>query len=303
MHQRLSLSTSRRLALVLGLASGLAACGGSQEPTLPPEAVPNEGDGVLGQYVWAGGLRRTYTLFVPDNPGGQSLPLLIVLHGAGGSGQGMRSAIGLDALASRRRFVVAYPDGLGTWANGLGTSADYNGIDDVGFIHTLIAHLAANLPIDRRRVHVAGFSDGATMCYQLGCRLTTELASITAVSSGVTIFQELYGKPSEPVPVQLISGTLDPIFPWRDVVTTARQWAALNDCRTNKTDTLPDSPDDDIQVSRTLYSDCDAGADVRLFIVVGLGHTWPGATWDPTIVSFSASQQVMDFAVQHPRGS
>jgi len=213
----------------------------------------------------------------------------------------MRAAVGLDALAEREGFVVAYPNGLGSWAIGFGTVADSAGVDDVQFIRTLIRHLASELPIDRDRVHVAGFSDGATMSYRLGCAMTDELASITAVASGVPIFGQLWGGPSRPLSVQVVGGTNDQIFPWKDVAETARLWAIQDGCATTETETLPDDPRDDVTVYRIDYGGCVPGTDVRFFLVEGGGHTWPGATWDPSIVSFSASAAVMEFAAAHSR--
>jgi polyhydroxybutyrate depolymerase len=296
---RQSPTSWRARPLLLTIALVIASCGSDSRPNVTQP--PTDGEGVFGQWVASGGLMRTYSLFVPDNPDRHALPLLIVLHGANGSGAGMRSATGLDGLAAQRGFVVVYPDGVGSWASGLGTVADLAGVDDVAFIRTLITHLAANLPIDRNRVHVAGFSDGGTMSYRLGCALTDQLASITAVASGVPIFEELYGTPSQPLAAQMIGGTEDSIFPWQNVRETARLWALLNGCSTTETETLPDSPADDIVVHRTLLGGCQHDASVQLYIIEGMGHTWPGATWDPSIVSFSASEAVMDFAAQHVR--
>ena len=50
---------------------------------------------------------------IVHRPGGlaSGAPLVIVLHGAYGSGEQTRSATGWDALADREGFVVAYPNG------------------------------------------------------------------------------------------------------------------------------------------------------------------------------------------------
>ncbi len=282
------------LVLLLPLACGGSDTGGNGVTTA-------EGDGVLGQWVYAGGLERTYSLFVPDNPDSHKLPLLIVFHGAGGTGPGMRTATGLDAVAARYGFAVAYPNGVGSWAVGLGTRADWAGVDDVHFVHILIAHLAARMPIDLDRVHVTGFSDGATMTYRLGCQLTSELASINAVCSGIPGFAQLYGSPSGKIAAQVIGGTRDQIFPYRDVAETAREWAEWNGCTSDETDNLPDSPNDALSVTRVTYGGCQPGRDVRFYLVEGMGHEWPGATWAQTSVDINASEVVLEFASRHSR--
>ena len=118
--------------LVIG---GLAGAPASANPVAPP--------GILT----FGGLQRTYLLHVPaglPQPAG----LVINLHGAGMNGPQQAGLTGYNAVADRFGFVVAYPDGIdASWADGRGASIpDRQGVDDVGFLATLIERVRAECP-------------------------------------------------------------------------------------------------------------------------------------------------------------
>jgi poly(3-hydroxybutyrate) depolymerase len=59
-----------------------------------------------------------------------------------------------DALSDRSGFVVVYPQGEGDRWN---VSLDSRAVDDVRFLSDLIDHLERQLPVDPRRVFVAGY--------------------------------------------------------------------------------------------------------------------------------------------------
>ncbi len=55
---------------------------------------------------------RPYVLNVPPQAAlGKPLPLVIVLHGYGASGQGQSTYFGLDSQVATRGFLLAKPDG------------------------------------------------------------------------------------------------------------------------------------------------------------------------------------------------
>src|SRR6266496_4128231 len=91
-----------------------------------------------------GDLHRQYIVHVPakyfedKKPG----PLVMLLHGASGTGQGMESFTGFDALSDKEGFIVAYPDAINTaWNDGRGDEASE--IDDVGYLEHIIDSVAA----------------------------------------------------------------------------------------------------------------------------------------------------------------
>src|SRR5690606_15001121 len=104
---------------------------------------------------------RTYELYVPASySDDQPAPLLLVLHGAGGTGARSQGWLGLDELAEENGFIVAYPDGLANnwdFGNGLPTrtGTPYR-VDDVGFLVWLVDEIGKDYTIDRERVFAAG---------------------------------------------------------------------------------------------------------------------------------------------------
>jgi len=138
------------------------------------------------------GTERTYRVHLPpslkrvDKP-----PLLIVLHGGGGSGKQMeRMTLGkFNTLADREGFIVVYPDALGRhWNDGRGLRRYFSqreGVDDVGFIAALIDHFLRELNVDRKRIYVAGMSNGAMMCCRLASELSERVAAVAAVAGAM----------------------------------------------------------------------------------------------------------------------
>jgi len=141
----------RRLAawLLVGSAVGLAA--GCRDA--PPAAAPEPPDGLRsGSLEWQGHT-RTFLWHRGRAAADGPAPLLVVLHGSGGSGAEMTAVSGFDTLADRTGCVVAFPDGVArTWADGRGaTPAERAGVDDVGFIRRLVGRLKADTAVDPAR--------------------------------------------------------------------------------------------------------------------------------------------------------
>jgi polyhydroxybutyrate depolymerase len=127
------------------------------------------------------GKNRTYTLVVP--PGyspATSLPLVFVLHGNGGSGSQVRTAFDLEG-AAQGRAIFAYPDAAhGGWD--LDAPASKN--PDVALFDAILAVTQASFCVDLRRVFVTGFSNGAYMANQLGCRRGDRVRAVASHSGG-----------------------------------------------------------------------------------------------------------------------
>jgi poly(3-hydroxybutyrate) depolymerase len=86
------------------------------------------------------GAERSYVLHVPPPASSAPLPLVLAFHGGGGNAPGFQRYAGLDALADRDGFLVAYPNGsnrrfagrLLTWNGGVlrrFDGAERNGVD------------------------------------------------------------------------------------------------------------------------------------------------------------------------------
>jgi polyhydroxybutyrate depolymerase len=259
---------ARTTALVAALftAAALAVAPSSAAPGDPPGALT------------FGGLQRTYVLHVPAglaHPAG----LVINLHGAGQTGAVQAGVSNYNAVADQYGFVVAYPDGIDmSWADGRGASLpDRQGVDDVGFLATLIDQLTRDFGIPPGRVFVTGMSAGAFMANRLACD-RADLVSAVAPVAG-TLSMSIGCNPSRPVSVLAVHGTADPVVPYTggamvgrggpsDVVSApsmAQRWRALDQC--------PGDPAAD--PAGFTATGCAGGTRVEFVSLDGGGHVWP----------------------------
>jgi polyhydroxybutyrate depolymerase len=263
-----------------------------------------------------GTTKRHYELFVPsDQPG---LPLVIALHGHGGTGKQMERSSKFDRVAAREQFLVAYPDGIDRgWNDGRPEVA--GGPDDVAFIAGLIDELAARYSIDRTRVYVTGASNGGMMTYRIGCDLADRVAAIAPVIGNVPA--AITCMPSAPVSLLAINGTDDPLVPYNGGQVAKKRGEVLSATLSTQlfaradgcgaalpTVTEPDEdPGDGSRTHVTRFA-CPAPAEVELITLDGAGHTWPGgAQYLPAFLiggvsrDFDGAERIWDFFAAHSR--
>ncbi len=241
---------------------------------------------------------RTYELFVPDSYDADTpIPLVMVLHGASGSGARSQAWLGFDELADAENFMVVYPDGLyNNWDFGAGvpTADGVIAVDDVGYLTGVVDELASEYNIDAAQVFVTGMSNGAIMAYRLACEAPDTFKAVAGVAAG--IFTMAVQNCDQPISVLFIQGSEDPILPWDGTLLDGQYvglsaadslsfWTQLNECNT-KTDAviqtdLPDTDQDDASMVKQIsLTDCANGTQVQFYAVVGGGHTWPGHPFD-----------------------
>jgi len=131
-----------------------------------------------------GPTNRSFLLAVPDS-GTMGKPLVVSLHGDGGTGAGLRASLPLETAAAGAAVFV-YPNA----SNSPGVGGTFTYFSDAGrtaevaFIRALIDALEAEFGIDRTRVYLAGFSGGATMANALGCRMEADEIRGLGIHSG-----------------------------------------------------------------------------------------------------------------------
>ncbi|HVV56899.1 MAG TPA: hypothetical protein VHC45_00950 [Gaiellaceae bacterium] len=237
--------------------------------------------------VVAGGHRRTYVVHAPKPLPAGRLPAVLAFHGAGDTAAGMEKETGLDATADAHGFFAVYPQGYeDTWNEGAGhTPAEQAGIDDVGFTAALIAQLDRTLPVDPGAIAATGFSNGALLVDDLGCRLASSLAVVAPVAGPLPVSVSAACRPSRPVSVLAFHGTADSGIPYGggafpgvgggttvlSAPAAAARWAQLDHCTT----TRRASPTGGYSI--TTYGGCAGGASVALYTIAGGPHAWPHA--------------------------
>ncbi|MBI2929910.1 MAG: hypothetical protein HYY24_29985 [Verrucomicrobia bacterium] len=158
---------------------------------------------------------RPASVHVPSSYDPQTpMPLVLLLHGFGDSGQGVEDYMQFRPLAESRGFLYCHPDGslfLGTrgWnaddragdpANELGAALGLTFTDDAGYLRDLIEEIARRFAVDRKRIFVTGRSNGGVMTYRMACQFADLVAGI-ASHAGKPFYDSPWCVPSEPVHV------------------------------------------------------------------------------------------------------
>jgi len=145
---------------------------------------------------------RDGVLYVPETAERRA-PVMVFLHGAGGTGR--RELRAVVAAADRYGTVIVAPDSRGpTWDvidGGFGP--------DVAFIDRALNEVADRCAVDFGRLAVGGISDGASYALSLGMTNGDLFGAIVAFSPGFALPGPLVGRPR----VYVSHGTADPVLP------------------------------------------------------------------------------------------
>ncbi|MVM35352.1 alpha/beta fold hydrolase [Spirosoma sp. HMF4905] len=282
--------------LSLGITLGTYLFGehrSASQPALPITSV----DASVRDTLRHAGQTRLYWLHVPPvyKQNDELLPLVIALHGGGGSGQQFESQSKLSEKADQEGFIVVYPDGLQnpgvlglrTWnaGNCCGQIASVQHVDDVGFMRKLIDKLVATRRVDPKKVYALGHSNGAMLCYRLACELPDKLAAIAANSGTMQV--KTACKPNRVMPILHVHSQLDRNVPYTGGVGTKsinKQWnspvdstltvfAQLAKCTTTKQ--VVKATD---KYTFYKWADCQNGTEIQYYLTTDGGHSWPGGT-------------------------
>jgi len=264
-------------------------------------------------------------IYQPQRRDAAPAAVVIDLHGLDSSGPAQAALTRFRQLADREGFVVAEPSGpvgpLGVTGWEI-AALDEPDRDDATAIDQLIDTLLDDQCVDPEQIFVAGYSNGGFLAAELACRPGSRVAAIVAVA-GFHMPEQC----DRHVPTLVIHGAADPIVPLGPngmslIVdnTTPPSLAALlassiedqvamsassAGCANPPTST--ELADDITELS---YAGCVGGADHKLVLVEGGGHTWPGAapTQDegflgPTTANLDATEAGWAFFTSHSKPS
>ena len=304
-----------RLLAAVGIAALAAYVTDIGVPLLPLAIAQMDGTTQVAT-LDGGGLQRHFRVYRPNrispSPG-----LVIVLHGAQGTGLQAEIWTGLDAQAHRLGWIAVYPDGYRDGWDAYGC-CHHAGVDDVAFIVALIDRLEATDRVDPNRIYVTGMSRGGMMSYRLGCELSSRIVAIAPVAGNMATrdgsAQEVGCRPARPVSVLAIHGTLDPNAPYAGGYSSVGQgtyasfndvigvWREIDGCAASSSMSVSG------RTTTTIWP-CRAGSTIETKVISGGQHYWPGAPvgaprlpWaTDTRDVFDASTVIANFFVAHRR--
>jgi len=147
---------------------------------------------------------RDGALYIPASASPSTpLPLLVLLHGAGGNSSMWFGSYGSRAEANH--FVMLAPDSrASSWDLRFGAFGP-----DVQFIDQALNYTFSVCAIDPRYIAVVGFSDGASYALSLGLANGDLFSQVVAYSPGFFTETTMRGKPE----IFISHGTLDTVLP------------------------------------------------------------------------------------------
>jgi polyhydroxybutyrate depolymerase len=252
---------------------------------------------------------------VADRAPGERRPLLVFLHGLGGSGAEALADPGIRGLAERGRMVLVAPDGNRDregrrfWNAGPACcNFDGRAVDDLARLETLIDRWRQHPEIDPARVYVLGFSNGGFMAHRLACWMDDRLAAVVSIGGAGRGPEEACAAVSS-IAVVEVHGDADPVVryqggrvlgdrqvdPHPSAPQTIADWAGRLGCRPSakpKITTLdldPRLPGAETTIES--YSGCPHGS-AELWTVHGGGHR---------VITPEMLSQIGTFLTNHPK--
>jgi chitinase/poly(3-hydroxybutyrate) depolymerase len=261
---------------------------------------------------------RTFTFRLPATTPACNRPLLIVLHGDGGTGSGIMGYTGFNSIADANNLIAVYPDALtvgGTvqwnkYADNVlgfhGYGPDLNAPDDEKFISDLIDYFYKNYGIDKSKVYVTGHSGGGFMSYALTLSNQTKnkIAAIAPVAAdlwadGTYATAQLASGTFVPTPIFHLHSTTDNTVSFPNI--SGWTWTgriAEATCGTGNNGTHTTTVISSVIDKHTF---CNSPNPVILMALkqAGLGHGWP-TTANAT---YNGSQEIWNFVSAYSKGT
>lgn len=174
--------------------------------------------GAIQRFMEHTGIRRRWLEYIPPTPVPEAgYPLVVVLHGRGGTAESFFDASRMWMVARERGFIALFPqaycyqqyppDGVrnvSMWDYPDGSLR----ADNVGFIRRMVEDAAARYPVDRSRIYCCGQSSGGMMTMDLAL-YASDLFAAAAPWSTASVPDGKRTVTEQMIPIFLMRGTED----------------------------------------------------------------------------------------------
>ncbi len=143
-----------------------------------------------------------YALYAPELEAGRDYPMIVILHGMGGSGD--RTVKSWLPRLKDEDFIILCPSyPAGAWWS----------LRAEEMVMDLIQSVKRQYPVDHNRVFLAGLSNGAIGAYMTGMFYPDHFAGIVPIAGAITDRYLHFLVNLKNTPIYSIQGVHDPIFP------------------------------------------------------------------------------------------
>jgi polyhydroxybutyrate depolymerase len=260
---------------------------------------------------------RSYRLHIPSSYSGETMPLVIALHGRGMPAWLMELNSGWSRKADKEHFIVAYPNGVKDIDGGQQSfnagfccgSAMEEGHDDVGFVKAVIADVENQYSVDPKRIYVTGFSNGAMLAYKFAEEETDMVAAVGIVSGALSLEDgsASLAVPKTVVPIIMMHGKNDETIPYggghgknNDISFSSFKDAVVFWVNNNKCELIPKKDLlNGVVFSKEVYTNCQKDADVVAITINDGTHAWFGGLQEAyknlTLSNIKATDEIWSF--------
>lgn len=257
---------------------------------------------------------RPYRMLLPDAPlSAAGYPVIIYLHGYTSSSLAVERFMGLTSAAKSKGFISIFPEGTidafgATFWNATPACCNFfeSTVNDSDYLRTLIKEISIKYPIDKRRIYLAGHSNGGFMANRMACEHSDQIAGIVSVAGA--IFSDVKDcKATQPVAVLQVHGVQDTVITYEggnlngqlypSANQTVRSWAKINGCKAgpvkSKQNLGIEKSSKNLETAVLTFSKCKSGTSVQLWTMSGVGHT---PKFNETF-----TQKALQFLLDHPK--